>query len=68
MGMPAESEIARIVARRLLRKAPVRLAERQAPPAKTSAMIVVIVLALGGGLGWFLSTPYASHLLKLLHV
>lgn len=66
MGMPAESEIARIVARRLLRKAPVRLAEREAPPAKTSAMIVVVVLALGGALGWFLSTPYASHLLAIL--
>jgi len=66
LGMPAESEVARILARRLLRKAVVRLHERPAPPPRKSALIVVVVLAFGGGLGWFLSTPYAAHLMRLV--
>jgi hypothetical protein len=66
LGMPTESEVARILARRLLRKPVVRMHERPAPPARTSALIVVIVLALGGALGWFLSSPYATHLLSML--
>jgi hypothetical protein len=68
LGLPADNEIVRILSRRMLRKNVVKLRERPAPPARWSAFIVVIVLALGGGLGWFLSTPYAARLLHLLHV
>ena len=63
LGVPAESELARVLARRMLRKNPVSFRQRPAPPAKTSAFIVVVVLALGGALGWFLSSPVFSRLL-----
>jgi hypothetical protein len=67
LGMPAESELARILARRILRKAaPVRLHERPAPPARQSAIIVASVVALGAALGWFLSTPYGARLLQTI--
>lgn len=63
LGIPAESELARVVARRLLRKNPVSFRQRPAPPAKTSAFIVVVVLVVGGALGWFLSSPLFTRLL-----
>lgn len=63
MNMPEESEIVRILARRLLRKNPVRFGQRPAPPAKTSAFIVLITLALGGGIGWLLSSGMIQRFL-----
>lgn len=63
LGIPAENELARVLARRLLRKNPVAFRQRPAPPAKTSAFIVVVVLIVGGALGWFLSSPVFSRLL-----
>lgn len=62
LGMPADSEIVRVLARRLLRKNPVRFRERPAPPAKTSAVIVVVALAAAVALGWFLSSSAFSRL------
>lgn len=65
LGLPAENELARVMARRLLRKNPTGVRHRPAPPAKTSLLIVLVVLVLGGGLGWFLSSPTFSRLLHL---
>lgn len=62
LGMPVESELARVVARRLLRKNPVSFRQRPAPPARTSAFIVAVVLVIGGALGWFLSSPLFARL------
>lgn len=63
LNIPAESELARVIARRLLRKNPVSFRQRPAPPAKTSAFIIVVVLVVGGALGWFLSSPVFTRLL-----
>ncbi len=57
LGMQAESEIVRVVTRRLLRKNPIAFRQRAAPPAKTSFFIIVVVLILGSATGWFLSSP-----------
>ncbi len=46
LGVAPESVIARVVARRLLRKNPVRFRERPAPPPRTSAIIIVIGLVV----------------------
>jgi hypothetical protein len=66
LGMPADSEIVRVLTGRLLRKNPVRFGERPAPPAKTSLLIVAMVLAVGAGVGWFLSSGTFNHLLHQL--
>lgn len=63
LGLPPENELARVLARRLLRKNPTSMRQRPAPPAKTSLFIVGIVLVLGGALGWFLSSPLFNRLL-----
>lgn len=63
LGLPPENELARVLARRLLRKNPTGMRQRPAPPAKTSLFIVAVVLVLGGALGWFLSSPMFSRLL-----
>jgi hypothetical protein len=64
LGMPEQSEIVRVVARRLLRKNPVSFRERPAPPARTSALIVVVALAVSAALGWFLSSGTFQRLLS----
>lgn len=63
LGLPPESELARVLARRLLRKNPTGFRHRPAPRARTSLFIVAVVLVLGGALGWFLSSPLFSRLL-----
>lgn len=63
MNLPVENELARVLARRLLRKNPSGFRHRPAPPPKTSFLIVGVVLVLGGALGWFLSTPMFSRLM-----
>lgn len=68
LGLPADNEIVRILSRRMLRKNVVRFREVEAPPARWSAFIVVVVVALGGGLGWYLSTGHGARLLQLLHL
>ena len=68
LGLPADNEIVRILSRRMLRKNVVRFREVQAPPARWSAFIVVVVVALGGALGWYLSTGHGGRLLQLLHL
>jgi hypothetical protein len=67
LGLPGENELARVLGRRLLRKNPTGMRHRPAPPAKTSLLIVAVVLVLGGALGWFLSSPTFSRLLHLVH-
>ncbi len=68
LGVAEESPMARVLARRLLRKNPVRLAERAAPPARTSLLIVVLALLLGGGVGLFASGTSPLELLRMLGV
>jgi hypothetical protein len=66
LGLPADNELARVLARRLLRKNPTGFRHRPAPPPKTSFIIAAIVVALGGALGWFLSSPMGTRLLHQL--
>lgn len=67
LGQPPDSELPRVLARRLLRKAPPPgFRQRPAPPPRTSLVIVAIVLVLAGALGWFLSSPSATRLLHEL--
>ncbi|HEY8073819.1 MAG TPA: hypothetical protein VIF62_06915 [Labilithrix sp.] len=68
LGLPADNEVVRILSRRMLRKNVVRFREVQAPPARWSAFIVVVVVALGGALGWYLSTGHGARLLSMLHL
>lgn len=68
LGVPEESPIARVLARRMLRKNPVRIRDRQAPPARTSLLIVVATLVLGGGVGWLASMGSWSAVLRALHL
>jgi hypothetical protein len=64
LGVAENSPIARVLARRLLRKNPVRITERAAPPARTSALIVVIALLIGGGVGLFVAGASPVELVK----
>jgi hypothetical protein len=55
-----------VLARRLLRKNPARITERAAPPARTSAIIVVIALLIGGGIGLVVAGASPVELVKAL--
>jgi hypothetical protein len=68
LGVADDSPIARVLARRMLRKNPVKLSERQAPPARTSLMIVVATLVVGGGVGWLASESSWRAVAHLLHL
>lgn len=68
LGLPAENELARVLARRFLRKNPTGFRHRPAPPPRTSFVIAAVVIVLGGALGWFLSSPMGTRLLhQLVH-
>jgi hypothetical protein len=66
LGVAENSPIARVLARRLLRKNPARITERAAPPARTSAIIVVIALLIGGGIGLVVAGASPVELVKAL--
>lgn len=68
LGLAEDSPIARVLARRLLRKNPVKLSERKAPPPRTSLLIVLITLVLGGGVGWLASAGSWPAALRMLHL
>jgi hypothetical protein len=68
LGVAEDSPIARVLARRMLRKNPVKLSERKAPPAKTSFLIVVATLVVGGGVGWLASEGSWHAVRRLLHL
>ncbi len=68
LGVDDDSPIARVLARRMLRKNPVKLSERQAPPARTSFLIVVITLVLGGGVGFVASAGSWNAIAHMLHL
>jgi hypothetical protein len=68
LGVPEDSPIARVLARRMLRKNPVRIRDRQAPPARTSLLIVLATLVIGGGVGWLASIGSWRGILNLLHM
>ena len=55
-GVAPESRLAVMLAKRLLRKNPVTWRHRPAPPARISILIVALTLAVGGGIGWLLSS------------
>jgi hypothetical protein len=54
-GIPGDSPIPLVLAKRLLRKNPVAWRARPAPPAKTSFLIVAATLVIGSAIGWLLS-------------
>lgn len=68
LGVSEESPIARVLARRMLRKNPVRFTERKAPPARTSIFIVLATLIIGGGVGFVMSAGSWPAVLRLLHL
>jgi hypothetical protein len=68
LGVADDSPIARVLARRMLRKNPVKLSERQAPPARTSLLIVLATLVGGGGIGWLASEGSWHAIARLLHL
>jgi hypothetical protein len=68
LGVDEDSPIARVLARRMLRKNPVKLTEREAPPARTSFLIVVITLVLGGGVGFIASAGSWHEMAHILHL
>lgn len=68
LGVAEDSPIARVLARRMLRKNPVKLSERKAPPAKTSLLIVLATLIGGGGVGFLASEGSWRAVAHLLHL
>jgi hypothetical protein len=68
LGVSEDSPIARVLARRMLRKNPVKLTERQAPPARTSLLIVLVTLVLGGGVGFVASAGSWNAIAHMLHL
>lgn len=66
-GVPEESPIARVLARRILRKNPVKLRDRPAPPARVSLLIIAVTLVLCGGVAWFFLNGGMYKLMKLFH-
>jgi len=68
LGVSDDSPIARVLARRMLRKNPVKLTERQAPPARTSLLIVLVTLVLGGGVGFVASAGSWNAIAHMLHL
>lgn len=66
LGVREDSPLARVLARRMLRKNPTALfSDRQAPPARTSFLIVVLTLVVGGGVGFLLSGGSLDAVLRL---
>lgn len=57
-GVPAQSPIALVLAKRLLRKNPVSWQQRPAPPAKVSVLFIVLAIAIGSAVGWAISQGY----------
>lgn len=55
LGVPEESPLARVIARRMMRKNPVRFRDRKAPKTRTSIGIMVATLVYGLIIGWLLS-------------
>jgi hypothetical protein len=55
-GIPADSRLALVLAKRLLRKNPVAWSQRRAPPARISLLIIFITLVLGAAVGWLLTS------------
>ncbi len=68
LGVADDSPIARVLARRMLRKNPVKLSERKAPPARTSMLIVLATLVGGGGIGWLASEGSWHAIARVLHL
>jgi len=68
LGVAEDSPLARVLARRMLRKNPVRFVDRQAPPARVSLLIVVLTLVVGGGVGWLLSSGSWNAIARMLHL
>jgi hypothetical protein len=68
LGVNEDSPIARVLARRMLRKNPVKLRDRQAPPARTSLLIVLVTLVGGGGVGWLASAGSWRVIARMLHL
>ncbi len=62
------SPIARVLARRLLRKNPASLRQRPAPPARTSMFIVLATLVVGGAVGWLASIGSWRGIFRLFHL
>jgi hypothetical protein len=58
-GIPPGSTTALVLAKRLLRQNPAAWRTKPAPPAKLSVLIIVVALAFGAGVGWWLSV--GSH-------
>ena len=58
-GIAPGSTTALVLAKRLLRQNPAAWRTKPAPPAKLSGLIIAVALALGLGVGWWLSV--GSH-------
>lgn len=52
LDVPETSPLARVISRRLLRKNPVRLRDREAPNGKVTSFILFGTILLGAGIGW----------------
>ncbi len=63
-GVPEQSAVALVLAKRLLRTNPVAWQQRPAPPAKVSLLFVALAIVVGGGFGWALSMGYVRFHLR----
>ncbi len=68
LAVDEDSPAARVLAKRLLRKNPVQFREIKAPPARVSALIIVLTLVVGGGVGWLVSMGSWRAVANLLHL
>jgi hypothetical protein len=68
LAVDEDSPAARVLAKRLLRKNPVQFREIKAPPARVSALIIVITLVVGSGVGWLVSMGSWRAIANVLHL
>jgi hypothetical protein len=56
LGVAVDSPLALVVGKRIVRKNPVAWQKAPAPPASVSAVIILIAIVIGGGIGWLFAT------------
>lgn len=60
LGVSDSSALAMVVAKRVVRQNPIAWQKRPAPPARVSALIIVLTAAIGSVVGWLLASGHVT--------